>query len=714
MPQSRVVLALLTFFTICATPWPASLHAQTQIDPAVRARLDREFAAAHPQPGDYLPSCELKVLTDKPDVYPQTIRFAAYGDAKLVVTASLTCPKTRQHFPAIQKLKEKYGEKLGVTIVYVIEAHPENDVCPYLGVVDLTEANIRDKIRYRQPSTIEGRLQLATAFAKMYPIEGTVLVDSMDNVAWRTLGQSPNAAVLASSDGRVTFRQGWIDPPALIPEIDKLIAQADADRQPNKALARGRDEPSPSMQEIMQRVNSENPNQWYVVDWLAKVDLPHLKALFAKYPKVINEPLVYGAHSHKVSSILDLMVARKAPELVKATIAAGADLNQELNETTPLSTAISVNSVLMVDQLITAGADVHKNPDSRTRSLMHVALMQGRVDVAKRLAQAGIAHDIFSRCGLGMLDAIKQELDANPSSGLRYDVAGNIPLSYAVACNQTAVVRLLLDRQMTAETGAPARGSPVELAAKLESAEIMSMLMRHGVPPGSGGGSAAFIALREGKLEQFNLLLDAKVDLTKTRQGQTLLHQASRFDLPIEFATALLEHGADLHTLTTGYSDDGCGPSDPKSSQETALHLAARTLKPKHVALFLTQGAKPDVKDQAGMTPLAAAIASTLQAEPKDIAAGLATVKALIAGGCAVNAMDSEGNIIRDSIAEIIKQPAPVTVAKAEENSPFLPEFVVEPTLYRGPTGLNVKLVPSTALLKEIHNLLTRPSAGGR
>ena len=395
------------------------------------------------------------------------------------------------------------------------------------------------------------------------------------------------------------------------------------------------------------------------------------------------------------------MVQRKDPELVKATIAAGADLNQELRETTPLSTAISANSVLMVDQLIKAGADVRKNPDPRTRSLMHVALMEGRVDIARRLAQAGIEHDIFSKCGLGMLEAIKQELDADPSSGLRYEVAGNIPLSYAVACNQADVVRLLLDRQMTAETGAPADASPVELAARLESAEIMSMLMSHGVPPGRG--SAAFIALEARKLEQFKLLLDAKIDLKRTRQGQTLLHRAAEFDLPVDFAVALLEHGADLHTLTTGYSDDGCGPSDPKSSKETALHLAARTLKPEHVALFLSRGAEPNLKDQARMTPLAAAIASTLKAEPQKIPSGLATIKALIEGGCDTGTTDSEGNVIRDALAELVKQPVTTGAADiAEKDSPFLPNFIVEPTQYRGPTGLNIKLVPASSLLSDM------------
>ncbi len=266
-----------------------------------------------------------------------------------------------------------------------------------------------------------------------------------------------------------------------MPEIDKLIAKADKERRLHASgldarrawsLMGGRWEAvseNPAQRCSRSFAACEQRKSRPVVsgELLEKVDLPHLKALFIKLPKVINEPLVYGAHSHKTIEHLGSHVARKDPELVKATIAAGADLNQELNETTPLSTAISVNSVLRVDQLIKAGADVAQESDSRTRSLMHVALMQGSVDIAKRLAVAGISHDIFSKCGLGMLDAVQQELDANPSSGLQYDVAGNIPLSYAVACNQAAVVRLLLKRHMTAETGSPARESPVEFGSQV-------------------------------------------------------------------------------------------------------------------------------------------------------------------------------------------------------------------------------------------------------
>ncbi len=412
------------------------------------------------------------------------------------------------------------------------------------------------------------------------------------------------------------------------------------------------------------------------------------------------------------------MVERKDPALVKETIAAGGDVNQQVSWTSPLTTAASLDSLEMLDLLIKSGADVHRNPDPDSRSVMHAALMKGHIKIARRLIEAGVRPDIFSHCGLGMLNEVKQELDRNPSSGLRYDVAGNIPLSYAVAGQQTAVVELLFKRGMTAEAGGHHYPSPVELAAKLDSPDILRLLMQHRVSPESGRGDAAFNALDSGKLESFKLLLDAKANLQSTRRGETLLHRAARLDLPVEFAEELLNHGADVHVLTKGYSDDGCGPSDPKSTQETPLHLAARTLKPEHVKLFLSRGAKPDLKDQAGLTPLAAAIAQCIEAsvrerdtkkEGRTVSTGLATIEALIAGGCSTDATDSNGAIIRDTIAELLKHPERATQQNtADTDNPFLPGFILRPTQYRGPTGFDARLVPVCPELEKLLQLLAK------
>ncbi len=64
------------------------------------------------------------------------------------------------------------------------------------------------------------------------------------------------------------------------------------------------------------------------------------------------------------SSILQLMIDRRDVDLVKATLAAGANINQVVSETTPLSTAVSIGSLEMVDYLLRLGAD--SAPESAT------------------------------------------------------------------------------------------------------------------------------------------------------------------------------------------------------------------------------------------------------------------------------------------------------------------------------------------------------------
>ncbi len=80
----------------------------------------------------------------------------------------------------------------------------------------------------------------------------------MDDIAWRALGQSPNLALLATSEGRVVLRQGWVDPVALAPEIDKLIAEETIRRREEERRLE-RPQPSDQLQEIMKRLEPKYP-----------------------------------------------------------------------------------------------------------------------------------------------------------------------------------------------------------------------------------------------------------------------------------------------------------------------------------------------------------------------------------------------------------------------------------------------------------------------
>jgi thiol-disulfide isomerase/thioredoxin len=230
MHRFALVVAIGVSFFLAANRLPA----QQRVSPETKAKLDRQFAAAHPQAGDFLPDLVLQSLKEKDG--NQSLRYATKGEINLLITASLTCPKTRQHMPALTELKEKYGERLGITIVYVIEAHPEKDICPYLGVVDVTDANLRDKILFRQPKTMDERMKLVRSFANRYPVDATVLVDTIENLAWRALGQSPNLALLSNDDDKVLFRQGWFDPAKLDEEVARQLKNVETDGQRTDAL----------------------------------------------------------------------------------------------------------------------------------------------------------------------------------------------------------------------------------------------------------------------------------------------------------------------------------------------------------------------------------------------------------------------------------------------------------------------------------------------
>lgn len=716
----------------------AFLSAQEQVDPAVRERLDREFAAAEPQPGDYLPDLRLPMLEGR----ETSIRHAAYGDLTIVVTGSFTCPKTRRHMPALQELKKKYGKQIGVAIVYVIEAHPEIDTCPYLGVVDVTEANLRDKVLHRQPTTMAERLAIVKTFQNRYPMEAAVLVDSMDNVAWRALGRSPNAALLADRDGKVLLRQGWFDPEKLEEEIAKRLPdpakvedddegwrteKSGPDKPPeltNRKPARvkpeikrdpneddGNSDASVALNEILDRLarKGEHRSPWSFVRWLEKVNNDKLRQLFKEYPAIVDQRLTYGAHNRFQASILQLMIERDDLEKVEIVCDAGANVNLIAQENTPLTTAIERGNLAIVDYLLRRGADPGICHIREQDSTLRYAILKGHTAIAERLIEAGIKHDIFSLCGLGLVDDVQRQLDEKPERGLKFDKGGNIPLSYAVAGNQPSVVRLLLDRKMAAEVGDRFNEPPVLLAVRKPDTQILGMLLQHGMSPDASYGGALRLSIELDHFDHFKRLVGAKANLGFYEKGRTPLHVVSSRALRPEYAQVLLDQGAEIDALTKGYSDDGCGPEDPRSTKETPLHVAARSLRAENVAILLAANAKTDGRDTSKLTPLAAAIVETLLEEKPE--GGLATIKAMIDGGCSVDVADSKGKNVREIIAAVLRNPSPKKGSMSERNPPKrydLPPYLVAPTHWLGPIGLDATKLPPSPLVKEIHQLLSQ------
>ncbi len=705
MHRFALVVALGVSFFVAVN----RLSAQQQVSPETRAKLDRQFATAHPQPGDFLPDLFLQSLKEKEG--KQSLRYATQGEVNLLITASLTCPKTRQHMPALQELKEKYGKRLGITIVYVIEAHPEKDICPYLGVVDVTDANLRDKILLRQPKTMDERMKLVRSFADRYPVDATVLVDTIENLAWRALGRSPNLALLSNDDDKVLFRQGWFDPTKLDEEVARQLKNIVTESQRTDRLNDNFTLDDDSFKAILARLPLKEPTKWEFASWVEESPPDLLRKALRENPKLIDARMYRGRSS---ISLLEFVIDLKDLEKVKAVCDAGAKVDQNLRGNMPLIAAVDAGSVEILDELLARGADPKLPADYQQKSLLHYAILEGRNKVAERLVEVGLEHDFFTRCGMGLADEVAKELEESPSLGLLFDKTENIPLTYAVAGDRAAVVRLLLERDMVAPVGGKYRKTPMVLAVANDTTEVLDLLLAHGMSPDVVNGEPLFSSMYARKLEHFQHLLDAKADVEVRQRGSTPLHFAVAAKLPIEFGRVLLEHGADIEALTIAHDDpDGCGPPGGyPATNESPLHLAGREMSSQYAALLLAAKAKTNELDTSNLTPLGAAIVATLQAKDEDQAKGLETIKAMVDGGCSVDVVDSKGKSVRDAIASVLRNPMPPPKAKPKTTDQEifgrnLPPYLIASTRM-GPDGLDATKLPPSPLVKEIHQLLSQ------
>lgn len=179
-------------------------------------------ATMHPlQPG--APIADASVHT--PDGESLRLHDIWNGQPALIVTGSLTCPPSRIFNPALSDLQERFGDRVHVCLLYVIDAHPAGSACPYTGTEWLAEDNEAEQLRVAQPASLEERTALTRRFIDMTGLRVPVYIDGMGNAAWNALGRSPNMAVLVGTDGRCRLYQDWFMPAALATQLDAELAR---------------------------------------------------------------------------------------------------------------------------------------------------------------------------------------------------------------------------------------------------------------------------------------------------------------------------------------------------------------------------------------------------------------------------------------------------------------------------------------------------------
>jgi len=178
------------------------------------------------QPGEHLPELILHDIEGN----DQRLSHCWEKQPALLVTMSLSCGQSRRHAQALRRLSRRFEDDLNIVIIYVIEPHPIDAPSPYTNRVWVTAKNEIAGIRCAQPRTLGERIELALQLRHRFRLSTTMLIDALDDRAWRAFGSAPNVAILIHTDGRIAIKQGWFEPQEMARAVNTLLKNSPGHR----------------------------------------------------------------------------------------------------------------------------------------------------------------------------------------------------------------------------------------------------------------------------------------------------------------------------------------------------------------------------------------------------------------------------------------------------------------------------------------------------
>ena len=117
----------------------------------------------------------------------------------------------------IEELQKKYSDTVNFVIVYIKEAHPDDEW--------QMEDNEESGVIYSQPKSTEERRELARAFIDQMDVETETLLNDIDNTAMACYAAWPERLYIIGTDGRIIYKGGmgpfYFDPD----EVEEILSR---------------------------------------------------------------------------------------------------------------------------------------------------------------------------------------------------------------------------------------------------------------------------------------------------------------------------------------------------------------------------------------------------------------------------------------------------------------------------------------------------------
>ncbi len=350
-------------------------------------------------------------------------------------------------------------------------------------------------------------------------------------------------------------------------------------------------------------------------------------------------------------------------EMMEALLKAGADPNATIGEgETPLMTASRTGSVVGVKALLARGVKVNATESYRGQSALMFAVAENHADVAKLLIDAGAevnakstfydfnfrkvasggTQAVYFRGGLtplmfaarqGAVESGRVLIAAGADVNLPEPDYGFTPLMDAIYNDHYEFAALLVEK------GARLDGAlylAVEMhnldyfgnrprkpvSDKLDELDFMQVLLAHGadangvlkaklpgrqaqggisVPPGA---TPFYRAARSADVAVMRLLLEKGADPLRASDDHTTPLLAAATGQGARFAGGDERPEADFIEALKICLDEGADINAANDRGDTAMHAAAQRGTDQIVQFLADRGAKLDVKNKSGRTPL--------------------------------------------------------------------------------------------------------------